>query len=52
MPSILDAQHPEFEGRFKHGVDLTGEGPGARNGHRTHVAGIVGGRKPMVLPKR
>jgi subtilase-type proteinase RRT12 len=27
------AEHPEFEGRVKHGIDLTGEGPGDMNGH-------------------
>ncbi|CAH6723080.1 subtilase-type proteinase Rrt12p [[Candida] jaroonii] len=34
--------HPEFEGRARSGVDLTGDGPGDKNGHGTHVAGIIG----------
>lgn len=37
-------QHPEFEGRARHGIDLTGEGPGDENGHGTHVAGLIGSK--------
>lgn len=34
--------HPEFEGRARSGIDLTGNGSGDKNGHGTHVAGIIG----------
>lgn len=45
------AEHPQFEGRVKRGIDLTGEGPGDRNGHGTHVAGIAGSKTYGVAKK-
>lgn len=38
------SDHPEFEGRVTKGVDFTGEGFGDKNGHGTHVAGIIGSK--------
>lgn len=35
-------EHPEFGGRAVAGADFTGEGLGDRNGHGTHVAGLIG----------
>ncbi|ODV58573.1 S8 family peptidase [Ascoidea rubescens DSM 1968] len=40
----INCAHPEFENRCENGGDFTGEGPGDRNGHGTHVAGIVGSK--------
>ncbi|KAL6454813.1 RRT12 Subtilase-type proteinase RRT12 [Candida maltosa Xu316] len=34
--------HPEFQGRARTGKDFTIEGPGDKNGHGTHVAGLIG----------
>lgn len=45
IDSGVEINHPEFEGRAKHGIDLTREGSGDVNGHGTHVAGIVGSSK-------
>ncbi|CCD26625.1 Rrt12p NDAI_0I00560 [Naumovozyma dairenensis CBS 421] len=44
IDSGIDINQEEFEGRATHGLDLTGEGPGDRNGHGTHVAGLVGSK--------
>lgn len=38
------AEHPDFEGRVVRGADFTGEGGGDKNGHGTHVAGIIGSK--------
>lgn len=38
------SDHPEFEGRVSKGIDFTGEGFGDKNGHGTHVAGIIGSK--------
>ncbi|CAN6674398.1 subtilase-type proteinase Rrt12p [Trichomonascus vanleenenianus] len=40
----IHADHPEFEGRVVRGADFTGEGQGDKNGHGTHVAGIIGSK--------
>lgn len=39
----IDADHPDFGDRVVDSVDFTGDGPGDRQGHGTHVAGIVAG---------
>lgn len=44
IDSGIEVKHPEFTGRAKAGIDLTGEGSGDSNGHGTHVAGIVGSK--------
>ena len=45
---ILDSgiykDHEDLDDRVEFGHDFTQEGPGDRNGHGTHVAGIVGSR--------
>lgn len=38
----IDPNHPDFAGRIVHIKDFTGEGDVDKNGHGTHVAGIVG----------
>lgn len=38
------SEHPDFEGRVLKGADFTGEGSGDKNGHGTHVAGIIGSK--------
>jgi len=39
----IDPNHPDFAGRIVQIKDFTGEGDVDKNGHGTHVAGIVGG---------
>jgi len=39
----IDPNHPDFDGRIAQRKDFTGEGDTDKNGHGTHVAGIVGG---------
>ncbi|MBI2305144.1 MAG: S8 family peptidase [Chloroflexi bacterium] len=39
----VDAQHPALVGRVVARYDLTGEGEEDKNGHGTHVAGIIAG---------
>lgn len=39
----IDPNHPDFAGRIAQIRDFTGEGDVDKNGHGTHVAGIVGG---------
>lgn len=39
----IDLNHPDFAGRIVQIKDFTGEGDVDKNGHGTHVAGIVGG---------
>lgn len=39
----IDPHHPDFAGRIVQTKDFTGEGNVDKNGHGTHVAGIVGG---------
>jgi serine protease AprX len=39
----IDPNHPDFAGRIVQSKDFTGEGDVDKNGHGTHVAGIVGG---------
>ncbi len=39
----IDPNHPDFDGRIAQRKDFTGEGDVDKNGHGTHVAGIVGG---------
>lgn len=39
----VDATHPDFANRVAQIKDFTGEGPTDKNGHGTHVAGIIGG---------
>lgn len=39
----IDSNHPDFAGRIVQVKDFTGEGDVDKNGHGTHVAGIVGG---------
>ncbi|KAH3685181.1 hypothetical protein WICPIJ_003842 [Wickerhamomyces pijperi] len=37
-------EHPDLEGRAILGADFTSEGPSDKNGHGTHVAGIIGSK--------
>lgn len=39
----VDAAHPDLAGRVSAVQDFTGQGSGDRNGHGTHVCGIVAG---------
>lgn len=39
----IDPDHPDFAQRISQMKDFTGEGPADRNGHGTHVAGIIAG---------
>jgi serine protease AprX len=39
----IDATHPDFANRVAQIKDFTGEGSTDKNGHGTHVAGIIGG---------
>lgn len=40
----IHKEHPDLEGRAILGADFTSEGPGDKNGHGTHVAGIIGSK--------
>ncbi|GMM54129.1 Rrt12 protein [Maudiozyma humilis] len=44
IDSGIFGKHSDFEGRVEFGHDFTGEGIGDKNGHGTHVAGVVGSR--------
>ncbi|KAK6453876.1 subtilase-type proteinase [Scheffersomyces xylosifermentans] len=44
LDSGVELGHPEFEGRARFGKDFTNEGSGDKNGHGTHVAGIIGSK--------
>ena len=39
----IDVNHPEFGGRASHGINVTTSPSADRDGHGTHVAGVVGG---------
>ncbi len=41
----IDTDHPDLREAVEDAVDFTGEGVEDRNGHGTHVAGIVGARR-------
>jgi len=45
IDSGVHIEHPQFEGRARHGIDLTTEGLDDYNGHGTHVAGLIGSEK-------
>ena len=46
LDSGVDISHPEFGGRARVGFNAIGyESDHDLNGHGTHVAGVVGGRK-------
>lgn len=38
----VDTDHPDFEGRVIRGYTAPGQSEGDKNGHGTHVAGIIG----------
>jgi len=41
----VDTSHPALQGAVLEEKDFTGEGKGDRNGHGTHIAGILVGRR-------
>lgn len=51
IDSGIEIGHPEFQGRAKEGKDLTREGTGDKNGHGTHVAGLIGSKTYGVAKK-
>ncbi|KAJ3088939.1 Secreted subtilisin-like serine protease sub4, partial [Quaeritorhiza haematococci] len=51
IDSGIDVNHPEFEGRARHGISFVEGGRfGAENPHGTHVAGTIGSRRFGVAP--
>lgn len=44
IDSGVRIDHPQFEGRARHGINLTPEDSNDFNGHGTHVAGLIGSK--------